>query len=79
MRVIEKSVVNQLISEVKAKLEEQKGNYYGVKMPVINAIDWMKTELDTLRKELEERVIEVKGGEYEKTIVNSDFRGLDIQ
>lgn len=78
MRVIEKSVVNQLISEAKAKLEKQKGSYYGEKMNVINAIDWLKIELDTLRKELEERTIDVKGGRDEKVVIldDSDFRSL---
>ena len=78
MRVIEKSVVNQLISEAKAKLEKQKGSYYGEKMNGINAIDWLKIELDTLRKELEERTIDVKGGRDEKVVIldDSDFRSL---
>lgn len=78
MRVIEKSTVNQLVSEAKTKLEEQKSSYFGKTMNVINAIDWMKSELDTLRRELEERTIDVKGGRDEEVIIldDSDFRNL---
>ena len=48
-------------------------------MNVINAIDWMKSELDILRRELEEKTIDVKGGaEREKVVIfdDSDFRSI---
>ena len=78
MRVVEKSAINQLISEAKNKLEGQKSRYFGREMNVINAIDWMKSEFDILRKELEERVIEVRGAEHEKTVIidDPDFRSI---
>ena len=80
MRVVEKSAINQLISEAKNRLEKQKGSYFGTTMNTINAIEWMKTELDTLRKELNERVIEVRGNDDEKIVFidDPDFRDVDI-
>lgn len=61
MRVVEKSAINDLILEGEEKLKALKPDYFGKDMYVPSAIDWMISELETLRKEVETRVIEVQG------------------
>lgn len=61
MRVVEKSTINGIIAEAKQKLEGQKKDYFGKTMNAINAIDWMKSELEQLRKEVDGLVFEIGG------------------
>ena len=59
MRAVEKAVVNNLILEGEKNLESMKEKFFGRRIYVPDAIEWMIQELEKLRKELEERTVEV--------------------
>ena len=79
MRVVKKSVINELILGAEEHLKSEQAKSFGKWVHGPDAIKFMIEDLEELRKQIEEKVIDVKGGEHEKTIIVDSDDGINGQ